>query len=99
MPLRNAKVLVMVGMSPELQVIPLYVQKFLISKHVRNVMSGDFLFGKMVHVRSWIKVDAIKTLPSLASIIVDMNHVANTEFCNMAVIGERLKTERSWPCE
>ena len=95
----NAKVLVMVGMSPELPVIPLCVQKFPISKLVRNVMSGDFLFGKMVDVKSWIKVDAIKTLPCLASIIVDMNHVANTEFCNMAVIGESLKTERSRPCE
>ena len=87
--------MVMVGMSPEQLVIPLYVQKFLISKHVRNVMSGDFLFGKMGHVKSWIKVDAIKTLPSLASIIVGINHVANTEFYNMVAIGEILKFERS----
>ena len=99
MPLKNAKVMEMVGMSPESPVFQLYVRKFPISIIVRNVMSGDFLFGKMVHVKSWIKVDAIQTLPSLESIIVDMNHVANTEFCNMAVIGESLKTEGSGPCE
>ena len=52
MPLGNAKVMEMVGMSPELQVILLYVRKFLGSEIVRNVMSGDFLFGKMVRVKS-----------------------------------------------
>ena len=85
----------MVGMSPELQVIPLYVQEFPISKLVRNVMSGDYLFGRMVHVKSWTKVDAIQILPSLASIIVGINHVANTEFYNMVANGEILKCERS----
>lgn len=91
MPLKNAKVMEMVGMSPESPVFQLYVRKFPISIIVRNVMSGDFLFGKMADVKNWIKVDAIPRLPSLASIIVGINHVKNTEFYNMVAIGEILK--------